>query len=271
MANRYTPTNEKKRIVVRSRLNNSQKPLTARSKVVTNGKQHESVIKHRKGTPKKATRKVPDSDEPDVTGKSDIIIRRRVMITDFGAYLKQLRVDKGLTIEMIAPDVGYTRDTIMRIEKSHLAPPKEHRLRIWLAAIGQSAKLPEALRLMRSVKRSRRIEYKINNAINEHLDRILDAYENNALGVLDCDMLSMIALREYSRGKPIDPIHNKYEIEEPVMAKKSAQSTAAANLGRSGGLKGGPARAKTLSSAQRSEIAKKGGEAKSANAKKKSN
>jgi len=269
MANQYSPTRSKKRIVVRSRLNNSRKPLTERSKAVVNRERPESVIKNRKGSTKKA----PDTEsgEPDVTGKSDIIIRRRVMITDFGAYLKQLRVDKGLTVEMIAPDVGYTIDTISRIEKSHVPPPKEHRLRIWLAAIGQSAKLPEALRLMRSVKRGRRIEYKINNAVNEHLDRILDAYENNALGVLDCDMLSMIALREYSRGKPIDPIHNQYEIKEPIMAKKSAQSTAAANLGRSGGLKGGPARAKTLSSSQRSEIAKKGGQAKSANAKKKAN
>jgi transcriptional regulator with XRE-family HTH domain len=206
---------------------------------------------------------------PEVKGVTEGSIRRRVMITDFGAYLRQLRIDKGLTIEMIAPDVGYTPDTIMRMEKSKLAPPKEHRLRIWLAAIGESAKLPEALRLLRSVKRSRRVLYHINNPVNEHLDRILDAYENNALTVLDIDILSMVSLKEYTRGNQIDPHTNKYEIEEPViMAKKSANNAAAASLGRSGGLKGGPARAKALSSTQRSEIAKKGGEAKAAKVKK---
>lgn len=136
------------------------------------------------------------------------------MITDFGAYLRQLRIDKNLTIEMIAADVGYSPLTITKIEKSLMAPPKERRLRIWLAAIGESAKLPEALRLMRSVKRSRRIQYHINVAVNEHLDRILDAYENNALSVLDCEILSMVALKEYTRGNPIDTTHNVYKIED---------------------------------------------------------
>lgn len=51
------------------------------------------------------------------------------------------------------------------------------------------------------------------------------------------------------------------------MPKKSseAKSNAAAELGKSGGLKGGPARAKKLSSIERSQIASEGGKAKSKN------
>lgn len=53
-----------------------------------------------------------------------------------------------------------------------------------------------------------------------------------------------------------------------MASKKSANNAAAASLGRSGGLKGGPARAKTLSSTERSNIAKEGGKAKAAKNKK---
>lgn len=49
------------------------------------------------------------------------------------------------------------------------------------------------------------------------------------------------------------------------MPKKSANNSAAAQLGRKGGLIGGTARAKKLSSTERSNIAKKGGQAKAKN------
>ena len=51
------------------------------------------------------------------------------------------------------------------------------------------------------------------------------------------------------------------------MAKNSGKglTNAAKQLGSKGGQKGGPARAKVLSSSQRSEIARKGGQAKAAN------
>lgn len=46
------------------------------------------------------------------------------------------------------------------------------------------------------------------------------------------------------------------------MAKSKANTNAAKELGSKGGKIGGPARAKRLTSQQRSEIAKKGGKAK---------
>lgn len=48
------------------------------------------------------------------------------------------------------------------------------------------------------------------------------------------------------------------------MAKSKASSNAAKQLGSRGGKKGGPARAKTLSSQERSKIASQGGKAKAA-------
>lgn len=48
------------------------------------------------------------------------------------------------------------------------------------------------------------------------------------------------------------------------MAKSKGLTQAAKTLGSKGGKRGGPARAKTLTSQQRSAIASKGGKAKSA-------
>ena len=45
--------------------------------------------------------------------------------------------------------------------------------------------------------------------------------------------------------------------DEPDSADKARKNPAAVELGRLGGLKGGPARAKKLSAKRRSEIAKK--------------
>ncbi len=52
------------------------------------------------------------------------------------------------------------------------------------------------------------------------------------------------------------------------MAGKSGKNPAAVALGRLGGKKGGPARAKILTAAEREKIAAKGGEAKAKKAKK---
>lgn len=167
--------------------------------------------------------------------------------------------------------VGCSEMMVSKIETSQRNPPSEARLSIWLASLGASSKLPEALRLLRSVKRSRRIVYFINDPINEHLDRILDAYENHRLKPMDKDLLSMIGLQEYVRGEVVDP-HIYSDIGNSPMAKNkgtSARSTAAAQLGSKGGQTGGPARAKKLSSLERSEVAKKGGVAKAAAVKKK--
>jgi len=49
------------------------------------------------------------------------------------------------------------------------------------------------------------------------------------------------------------------------MAKSKSTSNAAKQLGSRGGKKGGPARAKKLSSQERSQIASKGGKAKASN------
>lgn len=49
----------------------------------------------------------------------------------------------------------------------------------------------------------------------------------------------------------------------------SAKSSAAKSLGQRGGKKGGPARARKLTSQERSQIASKGGSAKAASQKKK--
>lgn len=196
--------------------------------------------------------------------------RRQIVITDFGAYLKRLRIDKNITLTKLSKEIGYAPEVISKIEKSTRLPPPEHRLALWLSALGESKRLPEALRLLRSVKRSHRVFYFANDPINEHIDRILTAYANHRLNTMDKDLLSMVALGEYVRGDIVDPYIHDPNPRNPEMAKNSAKNTAAAQLGSKGGVKGGPARAKTLTSLERSSIASKGGKAKSTAIQKKS-
>lgn len=262
MANQYTPTVKRKRVAVKSIP--SKLPLQPKSgkRRIARGTPHEPKTKR---SVKKPKHNYESSDEDET---SDYKLRRHVMITDFGAYLKQLRLERNMTQVALAELVNYTPMTIKMIESSKSPPPTERRLRIWLNALGMSKKLPEALRLLRSVKRSRRVLYHINDKINEHLDRILDAYDNHTLTPMDKDLISMIALQEYSRGNIPDPDSNRFEIEEPIV-KDSSKNTAASQLGKQGGLVGGKQRAKNLSSTERSAIAAKGGQAKANAAKKK--
>lgn len=123
--------------------------------------------------------------------------KRKVILTDFGRYLKQLRLGRNITVEKLSREVGLRPNTITKIEQSSRSPPSEDRLVIWLTALGESKRIPEALRLLKSLKRSRRVTYYPNHPMNEHIDRILDAYEKNQLSLIDQDAISMVALHTY--------------------------------------------------------------------------
>jgi transcriptional regulator with XRE-family HTH domain len=123
--------------------------------------------------------------------------KRNVILTDFGKYLKQLRLAKGITVDQLSMHVGLRPNTIVKIENSRRGAPSEDRLAIWLTALGETKRLAEATRLLKSLKRSRRITYFKNHPMNEHIDRIIDAYEKNELSILDKDALTMVALKSY--------------------------------------------------------------------------
>lgn len=199
MAKKSSRSTKQTRVAAKSQVNNALSPPTKRRKGVAKQESRKGLTGREKEKRNDVDPVVPKEPPPDLKGIGDVTLRRKVMITDFGAYLKQLRIDKGLEIKDVAPDIGFTENTVYRIEASKRHPPSEDRLKIWLTVIGQSAKIPEALRLLRSVKRSRRVEYHINDPVNEHIDRILEAYENRRLTVLDHDLLSMIALAEYTK------------------------------------------------------------------------
>ena len=71
-------------------------------------------------------------------------------------------------------------------------------------------------------------------------------------------------MREHSRKPPTDPVQAAFEAvnaltdSKPERPKKNPHAAA---LGRLGGLKGGPARASSLTAKQRSESAKKAAKA----------
>lgn len=143
------------------------------------------------------------------TSEGEVLEKRRILITDFGSYLRRLRMEKGVLTKDLAAKIGYSEGYVHVIEYGNKHLPSERRLALWLEALGLSPRLPEALRLLRSVKHKRTIQYRRGDEINEHLDRLLDAYDNDTLKDIDKQLLTMIALREYSKGVSPEPENTK--------------------------------------------------------------
>lgn len=128
-------------------------------------------------------------------------VKRDPIITDFGSYLKGLRLQASMSCREVAEGMNLAESTIYNIERGHNYPPNPAALQQWLIVIGFSHKYGEALRLLRKIKKKRLIQYMIRHPSTEDIDRILDAYENNTLDEMDMDLLRMIAPREYT---PVD-------------------------------------------------------------------
>ena len=123
--------------------------------------------------------------------------KRTPIATDFGTYLKALRVHKGITRKKLGAGIGLSYSSIRNIEDGWNLPPTPERLRLWLSLIGESKRYGEATRLLRSIKNIRTFHYYPRNPANEHIDRLLDAYEKGKLTLPDLRLLQMIAPREY--------------------------------------------------------------------------
>jgi transcriptional regulator with XRE-family HTH domain len=125
--------------------------------------------------------------------------------SDFGNYLRTLRVERNLTTKDIAAGLHLKFKTIENIEAGVHCPPRPERLKLWLKIMGCSDKIPEALRFLASVRTSRNLKYFPRNPANEHIDRLIDAYESDRLSPADLCLLRMIAPGEYgesAREKP---------------------------------------------------------------------
>lgn len=123
---------------------------------------------------------------------------REPIITDFGMYLKGLRHLAGISGGDLAKALSMSPSTIYNIERGFNYPPSPAQLQIWLRVLGFSHKLGEATRLLHKVKKRRTINYVIRHEATEHIDRILDAYDNNTLSIMDIDILKTIAIQEYT-------------------------------------------------------------------------
>ena len=123
--------------------------------------------------------------------------RRTPIGQDFGTYLRNLRVRKNITIKRVAEGLNLSYSTVANIEDGYNPPPNQERLRLWLKLIGESGRFIEASRFLRSIRTSRRIDYHPRNPANEHLDRLIDAYETGRLTEADLQLLRMIAPQEY--------------------------------------------------------------------------
>ena len=124
---------------------------------------------------------------------------RTPIASDFGMYLRNLRVEKNLTAADVGRELSLSASTIKNIEAGHNPPPRPERLKLWLKAIGHSSKYKEAMAFLSAIKTTRMVKYLPRDPANEHVDRLLDAYESGNLSSADLDLLRMIAPGEYNR------------------------------------------------------------------------
>lgn len=124
---------------------------------------------------------------------------RKPIASDFGTYLRNLRVSRNLTLKDLSGPLNLAAKTIGNIECGYNPPPRPARLKIWLRAVGYPEKYNEALAFLSAIRNSRTIQYQPRNGANEHIDRLIDAYESGTLSNADINLLRMIAPDQYNR------------------------------------------------------------------------
>jgi transcriptional regulator with XRE-family HTH domain len=127
-------------------------------------------------------------------------IRENPIGSDFGTYLRILRYNKGITVEFVAEGLGLSVRTIKNIETGQQGNPNPERLKLWLKLLGESERYNEAMKFLGSVKNIRQFRYQPRNRANEHIDRLLDAYESARLTEADLYLLRMVAIGQYDKG-----------------------------------------------------------------------
>lgn len=125
-------------------------------------------------------------------------VKRTPIGSDFGNYLKALRVEKNITAKQLGKQLDLAEKTITNVENGWNNPPNPKRLKLWLSAIGCSDRYKEAMSFISAIKTRRVIYYQPRNLANEHIDRLIDSYDSGKLTVADIQMLRMIAPDQYS-------------------------------------------------------------------------
>lgn len=113
-----------------------------------------------------------------------------------GAYLYNLRILKAISRETLAEHLHVSKYTIRNIENNE-KPIRPERLKLWLRFLDCSEHYNQILHITRHTKLRRIVYYQLGSDANEHIDRILDAYENNKLSPEDIMILRLVAPSHY--------------------------------------------------------------------------
>lgn len=120
------------------------------------------------------------------------------MTADFGNYLRSIRIARDIRVSELAELLSLNPQTVSNTESGYNSPPNPERLRLWLDALGESKRYKEALNLLRQFKFQRTIRYHPRDPANEHIDRLIDAYESGRLTPADIRLLQLVSPQEYS-------------------------------------------------------------------------
>lgn len=123
---------------------------------------------------------------------------REPLSENVGAYLYNLRMLKNVSRQDVADHLTLSPHTIRNVENNELNVP-QMRLKLWLQFLDAMDHYDQITSIMRTRKTQRKFNYTNNNKANEHIDRIIDAYEHNRLNDTDLALLRMVAPYEYNQ------------------------------------------------------------------------
>jgi len=112
---------------------------------------------------------------------------------DYGAILKVLRENQGLTIVKLSKMISLSPTKISQVERSLSEIPNEVVLRSWLQKLGCKDNLKKLILIARTHRVVHFLRLHSKDTANADMIRLLEAYRSKTLTPLDRSLLSVIA------------------------------------------------------------------------------
>lgn len=104
-----------------------------------------------------------------------------------------------MSLDELSKALDTSKNSISMIESGASKITSTHKLKLWIRALGLTPRLNEVYSLYRRIRTNRSVYYQHGHEANEHIDRILEAYENNELTEFDIEILRTVATSQYKK------------------------------------------------------------------------
>lgn len=114
------------------------------------------------------------------------------VVTDFGLILRNIRINHGFTIRLIAEQIGKSTAYISDVEHGHSAPPKRETLRNWLKALHCEDRFDELHELALLNRTYVQARLQPRDPSNADIVTVVEKYTSGRLTEYDRQLLSCI-------------------------------------------------------------------------------